>query len=171
MPNLELNKLIAAILVASIIGMIIGFVGDSLYDTEHVVEKRGYQVAVQEESAATPEVKEEEKFDIQELLKTADAERGAKVFAKCAACHDISKGGVNKVGPNLFAVVGAKHAHMSTYSYSAAMKASVAVWSEEELAQFLHNPKKYIPGTKMSFIGLAKPQDIADVIKFLKSNE
>jgi cytochrome c len=172
MPNLELNKVVASVLLAGIIAMLVGFASDSLYEEGEQPKQRGYQLDAKAPPTAgqAPAATEEEKFDINEFLKTADATKGAKIFAKCAACHDITKGGPNKVGPNLYAVVGAKHAHMPTYSYSAAMMASSGSWNPEELSQFLHNPKKHLPGTKMSFVGLAKPQDIADVIKYLEAN-
>ena len=172
MPNLELNKIVASVLVAGIIAMLVGFIADGLYEEGAQAKHRGYQLEVKAPTQTEqPNAPQDESFDINEFLKTADTSRGAKIFAKCAACHDISKGGPNKVGPNLYAVVGAKHAHSPTYSYSASMLASSGVWTQEELALFLHNPRKYIPGTKMSFIGLSKPQDIADVIKYLETNQ
>ena len=173
MPNLELNKIVASVLLAGVIAMLVGFAADSLYEEDEQPKQRGYQLdakALPAGSAPQPSATEES-FDINEFLKTADASKGAKIFAKCAACHDISKGGPNKVGPNLYAVVGAQHAHSPNYTYSAAMLASSGTWTPEELSKFLHNPRKYLPGTKMSFIGLSKPQELADVIKYLESNQ
>lgn len=101
-----------------------------------------------------------------------DAAAGQKVFNQCKACHDIEKG-VNKVGPTLKGVVGRKAASVPDYKYSAAMTAKGAegvVWDEATLAAYLPNPKAYVPGTKMAFGGLKKPDDVANVIAYLKAN-
>jgi len=101
-----------------------------------------------------------------------DAEAGEKVFAKCKACHEAEKG-VNKVGPTLKGVVGRKAASVADYKYSDAMTAKGAeglVWSEENLTTYLADPKKFVPGTKMAFAGLKKPEEIANVIAYLKEH-
>lgn len=101
-----------------------------------------------------------------------DAEKGEKVFAKCKACHDVEKG-VSKVGPTLKGIVGRKAASVEGYTYSDPMKAKGTeglVWTEEELAVYLPDPKKFVPGTKMSFAGLKKPEEVANVIAYLKAH-
>ena len=108
--------------------------------------------------------------DIAELLKTADAAQGEKLAKKCGACHNFEKGGPNKVGPNLWDVVGAKHAHKEDYNYSDAIKGMHdKEWSYAELDAFLTAPKTYAPGTKMTFPGLKKPEERAAVIAYLRS--
>lgn len=101
----------------------------------------------------------------------ADIAAGAMVFKKCAACHTATEP-LNKVGPSLMGVVGRPVATYAGYSYSTAMKAFGAdgkVWSEAELSDYLLSPKAMVPGTKMSFPGLKKPEDIAHVVAYLKS--
>lgn len=101
-----------------------------------------------------------------------DAAAGEKVFNQCKACHDVEKG-VNKVGPTLKGVVGRKAASVADYKYSEAMAAKGAeglVWTEENLAAYLPNPKAFVPKTKMAFAGLKKPDDVANVIAFLKAH-
>lgn len=100
-----------------------------------------------------------------------DATAGAAVFRKCATCHTASEP-VNRVGPSLMGVVGRPAASVPDYSYSEAMKTFGAeghVWDEATLGEYLLSPKAMVGGTKMSFPGLKKPQDIADVIAYLKA--
>jgi len=104
-----------------------------------------------------------------DLLKAADPAVGAKVAAKCKACHDFSKGGPNKVGPNLWDIVGAKQAHLDNFTYSDAVKKLGKQWTYEELDKFLTTPKDYAPGTKMAFPGLKKPEERAAVIAYLRT--
>ncbi|MFT2212212.1 c-type cytochrome [Rhizobium giardinii] len=100
-----------------------------------------------------------------------DAEAGAQVFRKCGACHTASEP-VNRVGPSLLGVIGRPVATFAGYSYSGAMKAfgeGGKVWDETLLAEYLLSPKAMVTGTKMSFPGLKKPQDIENVIAYLKA--
>ncbi len=96
------------------------------------------------------------------------AANGAKVFVQCKTCH-VTTAGVNRIGPSLHAVVGRKSGSIPNFNYSAANKNSGIVWTEAELFQYLESPKATIPGTKMTFAGLKKPQDRADVIAYLKT--
>jgi cytochrome c len=105
-------------------------------------------------------------------LAEGEAAKGEKVFAKCRACHENDKG-VNKVGPTLKGIVGRKAASLADYKYSEAMLAKAAegvVWDEATLAAYLPDPKKFVPKTKMAFPGLKKPEEIADLIAFLKAH-
>jgi cytochrome c len=108
--------------------------------------------------------------DLKILLASADPTAGEKVFTKCKACHNAEKGGANQVGPNLWNVVGAPIAHHEAYNYSAALAGkSGGKWTYDELNTYLTSPKSFAPGTKMTFAGLSKPEDRANVIAFLRS--
>lgn len=101
-----------------------------------------------------------------------DAAKGEKVFAKCKACHEVEKG-VNKVGPTLKGVVGRKAGSVAEYKYSEAMLAKGAeglVWDDANIASYLADPKGFVPKNKMAFAGLKKPEDVADVIAYLKAH-
>jgi cytochrome c len=106
--------------------------------------------------------------DIATMIKNADIDAGAKVFKKCATCHSVEKGGANKVGPNLYAIVGKSRASVPGFAYSAALKAKGGSWTVEDLNQWLNKPKDFVPGTKMAFAGLKKDKDRANVIAYLK---
>ena len=169
MHNLEFNKIFAAILFAALIAMLSGFFSDLIYNSHTSEEaKRGYQIAVIE--ASNQEEKIVEEVDITELLLAADINRGAKISKKCSSCHNFEQGEAHKIGPNLWNIVGAKAGAKDGYSYSNAIQDKNIIWNYENLAAFLKNPKAYIPGTKMvAFRGLKKPQDVADLIMFLRS--
>jgi cytochrome c len=105
-------------------------------------------------------------------LAEGDAALGEKVFVACKACHDVEKG-VNKVGPTLKGVVGRKVASLPDYKFSDAMMAKGAegaVWDEATLTTYLPNPKAYVPKTKMAFAGLKKPEQVANLIAYLKAH-
>jgi len=95
-------------------------------------------------------------------------EQGESVFRKCMACHSIGEGAAIKVGPPLNGVVGRKAGTFPNYSYSEANKNSGFTWDEATLKEYLKDPRAMVPGTKMSFAGLPKPEDIDNVIAFLK---
>ncbi len=100
-------------------------------------------------------------------LADGDAVKGKKVFAKCMACHAV-EAGKNKVGPTLHGIIGRKAGTVEGFTYSDAMKNAGITWNEAELDKYLTNPKKDIPGNKMAFPGLPKPDDRANVIAYLK---
>jgi cytochrome c len=108
--------------------------------------------------------------DIAALLAAADPAQGQTIAKKCTACHNFEKGGPNKVGPNLWDIVGAKHAHKEDYSYSDAIKGMAdKEWTYAELDAFVAAPKTYAPGTKMTFVGIKKPEERAALIAYLRS--
>ncbi len=150
----------------------------SLYHPKKMV-KRGYEVEIKAaetnvdgvKTGNLAEAKTDAKApaaDIATMIKTADIDAGAKVFKKCSTCHSIEKGGANKVGPNLYAIVGKGKAAASGFAYSTALKAKGGSWTIEELNQWLTKPKDFVPGTKMGFAGLKKDKDRANVIAYLK---
>mmetsp|Transcript_33370 Transcript_33370/g.93646 ORF Transcript_33370/g.93646 Transcript_33370/m.93646 type:complete len:110 (-) Transcript_33370:29-358(-) len=95
-------------------------------------------------------------------------EKGAKLFkARCTQCHTIDKDGGSKTGPALYGVIGRQSGSVPGYSYTAANKNAGIVWERQTLYEYLENPKKYIPKTKMAFAGFKKKQDRADVVEFM----
>ncbi len=106
-------------------------------------------------------------FTLNAAAHAGDPVAGEKVFAKCKVCHAIGPGATNKVGPELNGVVGRMAGSVSGYNYSEANRTSGIVWSEEELTPYLHDPRGVVPGTKMTFAGLKKDEDVANVIAYL----
>ena len=123
-------------------------------------------------SGAAPEQAEKPatgESDISALLASADEQAGAKTFKKCKSCHTTEKGGKNRVGPNLWDVVGRAKAGAAGYKFSGALKGLGGTWTYRDLDAFFAKPKVFAKGTKMSFAGLKKPRDRAAVIIFLRA--
>ena len=103
------------------------------------------------------------------LLASANVDKGKKVAKKCIACHSFDKGGKNKVGPNLFNILGAERAKAAGFNYSGAIKKMGGTWSFADMDKFLTKPKTFMPGTKMTYNGLKKAGDRAALILYLRS--
>ncbi len=95
--------------------------------------------------------------------------RGAKIYKRCRACHTLDEGGKHKVGPNLWAIYGAKTASKEGYAYSKAMRAADIIWDEETMDAYIQKPAAFMPGNKMSFIGLKKQEDRDAVQAYMKA--
>lgn len=131
----------------------------------------GYEIALSD-GASDAAAEQAAPKTLSELLASADAAAGQTVFKKCTACHDASAGGPNKVGPNLYGVVGRPMASHEGFSYSEAMKTHAdggKAWTFEDLNTYLTNPKAEIPGNKMAFAGLKKDEDRANLLAWLNS--
>lgn len=100
---------------------------------------------------------------------TGDAAKGETAFITCKTCHAV-EAGVNKIGPSLAGIVGRKAGTMAGFSYTPANRDSGITWTPEKLFQYLENPQRVVPGTKMAFAGLSDPQKRADVIAYLQAN-
>jgi cytochrome c len=129
-------------------------------------EKMGYAIEGVEESGEGGAVAV---APIAVRLAAADVAKGADVFKQCTACHTINSGGASGIGPNLFGAVGKVHGHVPGFAYSDALKAVPGNWTFDALDAWLTSPRKYAPGTKMTFAGLSNPQDRANVIAYLNS--
>jgi cytochrome c len=176
--GIEVNKIAGAILLAGVVAMVSGLMSEALYtgsiSEEHEHEaKRGYTIAGAENAGSESEAaapKDDKPVDILPLLAKADVKAGEGVSKKCTSCHSFDKGGKNGVGPNQWNLVGSHFAHSESYTYSAAIGGMKdKKWGFQELSEFLANPKKYIPGNKMSFAGIANPQDRANLIAYLNT--
>ena len=97
----------------------------------------------------------------------ADAKNGATVFQRCAICHSNTKGAPAKIGPNLFGVVGRKAGTFPNFTYSAAMKSAGFVWTPDKLTAYVQHPQVVVPGNRMSFAGVTRPADAADLVAYL----
>lgn len=137
-----------------------------IYKSGHP-EKEGYPV--ESADGAEGEGGGEAAEPIAARLAKADPAKGAASFAKCAACHSIASGGANGVGPNLWASVGKPHGHVAGFAYSDALKGVPGNWTFEALDAWLASPRKYAPGTKMTFAGLSDPQERANVIAYMNA--
>ena len=171
MSGLEVNKILASIILAVLIVTLIGHFGDLLIDIEHHDQKEtAYKIEVDETPAGDGvTIKKEEIIEpISALLASASLENGEKLFKKCATCHNYDKGGANKVGPQLWNLINRPKANVEGFAYSKALAEYGGEWGYEELAEFLYKPKKYIKGTKMNFAGLKKVKDRADIVYFLR---
>jgi cytochrome c len=129
-------------------------------------EKMGYAIEGVEEAGEAGAAAVE---PIAVRLAQADPAKGADVFKQCTACHTINQGGASGIGPNLYASVGKPHGHVPGFAYSDALKAVPGNWTFDALDAWLTSPRKYAPGTKMTYAGLANPQDRANVIAYLNS--
>ena len=168
-----MTKIITSIVVAIVVVLGINKIANTIFYVEKP-EKSAYQVDGMVTTASTTSAEtasgDSEVGDIMALFASVSASEGAKIFKKCSACHSISQGGANKIGPALWGVLGRKAGSVSDYKYSKAMVAHAKPWSFEEMNGFLIKPKDWIKGTKMSFAGLKNEKERADVILFMNKN-
>ena len=168
-----MNKIIVSIVFAIILVLGINKVADVIFYVEKP-EKSAYQVASVSSDADTTSTEDSsvdsESGEIMALFASVSAAEGEKVFKKCAACHSITEGGANKIGPALWGVIGRKAGSVADYKYSKALVAHSKNWSFEEMNGFLIKPKEWIKGTKMSFAGLKNAKDRASVILYMNEN-
>lgn len=164
------TKALGAICGALLIFLLVSWVADEIYHSSAGGHGEGHAQAYEievEESEAIEEVNIEEDFEL--VFASASVEKGLTVFSKCKACHKLEEGAKKATGPYLYGVVGRKIASISNFGYSEALSGLSGEWTVENLNQFLEKPKEYAPGTKMSFVGLKKIQDRANIIAYLKS--
>jgi cytochrome c len=167
MDSFEINKILGAFLFTCLCLLSLNIAAEAVFHPAKPA-KPGFEVAVAEKpaagaAAATPDE------PIEKLLASADISKGEASAKKCAACHTFGKGEPNRVGPNLYGVVGRERASHPGFNYSAAMKGKPGKWTVEELNAFLANPRGFVPGTSMSFAGLPRGSERADVIAYLNS--
>lgn len=127
-------------------------------------EQMGYPIeGVEQAGGGATEV------PIATLLASADLAAGEASFAKCAACHTINQGGAQGIGPNLWASMGQPHGHVPGFAYSDALKSIPGNWDFQSMSDWLASPRRYAPGTKMTFAGLSDPQERANMIAWMNT--
>jgi cytochrome c len=169
MSGIEINKIAAAVLLAGVIAMVSGLVAEGLYH-EDESDKRGYKVEGVAENTGNTAPVEEKPVDIAPFLAKADQAQGQQLIGRCQVCHTFGKGQPGGVGPNQYGLVGRKVASVAGFNYSDAMKAKGGTWDFQALSDFLANPQKVVPGTRMAFAGLKKPEERAALIMYINKN-
>jgi cytochrome c len=168
--SLEMNKIFAAILTAGVTFGAAGLIGRLIVHPTPLKESAiqiGEPAPVQAIAAIAAPALE----PISPLLAAANVQAGQQLAQRqCASCHSFNEGGRSGVGPNLYAIVGAKHAHAEGFNYSAAIRGMASKpWTYEELNAWIANPRAYAPGNKMTYAGMASVQSRADLIAYLRS--
>lgn len=169
MDSFEFNKYAGAVLSGLLTMTVIGFIGNALVHP-HRLDEPAYKIAVAEPSQGTQQAAAPAGPEpITPLLASANAQAGQAVAKQCAACHTFDKGGPNRVGPNLWGVVGGDKAHAQGFNYSQALQGAQGNWTYEDLDKFLFDPKGFLPGTRMTYAGVKKTQDRANLVAWLRS--
>jgi len=170
MDSFELNKVLGAILGTCLFLVALNIAAGAIFSPQKPA-KPGYEIAVVESptGGTQPSAAPQEDPPVGPLLAKADVGRGEKSAQKCAACHTFDKGGRNLVGPNLWGVIGRPKASEAGFNYSAALKSMGGNWSVDDIYHFIANPKAMIPGTAMTFAGVPRPSERADIISFLNT--
>lgn len=170
MWSLSTNNILGGILAAVILIFAADNLGDFVIPPYEPVQEDKSVV----ESKSAPAKSDEKKAEVPvqslgALLASASADRGKKVAKKCASCHTFNKGGKNKIGPNLYAILGRDRGSADGYSYSGAMKKIGGKWGFDDLNKFILKPKQFLPKTKMTFAGIKKAGDRAALILYMRS--
>jgi cytochrome c len=171
MDSFELNKIMGAVLGTCLGLLSVNIAANAIFHPTPPA-KPGYDIAVPETPAAGEKPGEPAQQDppLAQLLANADVKRGEVSHNKCVACHTFDKGGRNMVGPNLYGVIGREKGTEPGFNYSAAFKkAAKGPWTPDEIYQFVKNPRAFIPGTSMTFAGIPRASERADLIAFLNS--
>lgn len=171
MNAFEINKIVGAVLATALIASLISIVGNFLVPEGGAGEGKhepAVATAGRAGRAGTATTKPKPKMPLANLLAQGSAGAGKKVARKCIACHSLEEGGANKIGPNLYAVVGRNKGAHPGYNYSSGMKSAGGAWSYADLDNFLKKPKAFVKGTKMSF-RIARPKARADLLLYLRT--
>jgi cytochrome c len=169
MDSFEFNKYAGAVLTGLLTMTVIGFLGNALVHP-HKLEQNAYPVAVTEQAQGTQQAAAPAAAEpITPLLASANVQAGQAVAKQCASCHTFEKGGPNRVGPNLWGVVAGDKAHAQGFNYSKVLQDAPGNWTYEDLDKFLTDPKGYLPGTRMTFAGVKKTQDRANLVAWMRT--
>jgi cytochrome c len=169
MDSFELNKILGALLGTCLALVALRIVAGAVF-APPALAKPGYDIAVKEEQPAQPPGGAAAAVPIETLLASASVQAGQSASKVCLTCHNLAKGQGNKVGPDLFGVVGRPIASDPGFNYSAALKATGGNWTFDALNKWLQNPRGDIPGSAMTFAGVPSEKQRADIIAYLNSN-
>lgn len=174
-----INKILIAIVFAVAVAYFSGFISKALIKVEMpkepvyaIAPEPEEEIVAENTSGVAVEVVEELPQDLGSLLAAADASKGKKIFKACAACHTVDQGGANRVGPNLWNIVGRNIATAPGFGYSDAMKEhgrEAGTWSYEMLDAYLTKPKAVVPGTRMAYGGMKNAAKRAALLAYLSS--
>lgn len=161
------NTIFGWVLFAGIVALGLSIVSGMYFHADNAErpEKLGYVIDVPDEVGGAADGP-----PLANLLAAGDAAAGEKVFAKCTACHSIASGGPNGIGPNLYGVMGEAIGQGRGFAFSSALSGHGGQWTYENMDAWLQNPRAFASGTKMSFAGLGKAEDRANVILYLREN-
>lgn len=163
------NTVAGCVLASALFAMVVGKVSNAVVHP-HMPDKPHIAVVDAAPAAASAAAPAAELAPIGPKLKDANVDKGKALFQQqCFTCHTVDKGGANKVGPNLWGLVGRKKASHEGFSYSSALQSKGGDWSYEDINHMIVKPQGFVRGTKMAFAGLAKEQDRADVIAYLRT--
>ena len=170
MSDLQFNKIFGAALATGLVVVGLNVVSDAIFAPD-LAEKPGYAIQVAETAEGGGEEAEAGPPDWGTVLPAANVAMGATVSKKCVSCHVFEKGGANGTGPGLWGVMGKPSGVHPGFAFSEAMVAhgKTTPWTFDEMYAFLKAPQKHIPGTKMSFVGLRKPEDRINIIAYMNS--
>lgn len=170
MSDLAFNKIAGAVLATGLVILGLKELSSAVYAPEPA-EKAGYAIAVQEEAAEGGAAQADTPPDWGTVLPAANVTAGEEQSKKCISCHTFTNGGTNGTGPNNWGVVGRKPGGHPGFAYSTAMTEFAAkhpAWNYDELYEFLKAPSAYMPGTKMTFVGVKAPEDRINLIAWLR---
>ena len=171
MTSFEVNKIMGSVFAIILFLLIIKNLSNILYPIQEVTHHDNTE-NIEVTNLKSSIDKQEEiiiELDIEERLLSANIDQGKKFSKKCVACHSFEIDGPNKIGPNLYNIQSREVASIESFKYSKALMAKTGKWDNNNLDSFLKKPKEWAPGTKMSYVGIKKGEDRANVIKYLQS--
>ena len=168
MTGIDSIKVILAVFTTLLVVL---FIGNGVNEFTHhePLERPAYAVIVSDEPEPAAAVEAAPELEsVTPLLASADPAAGEKASKRCATCHTFNDGGANRIGPNLWDIVGKDKGSVGGFDYSDALEAMGGAWSYDDLNAFLAKPKEYLPGTKMNFVGIKSVEDRAAIIAYMR---
>jgi cytochrome c len=169
MDSFEMNKILGAILGCCLAIVALNIASGAIFAPQ-TPAKPGFTIAVpKQETPGAQQQQAPAEPPLAQLLANADPKRGEQATQVCQACHTFEKGGPIKIGPNLWGIVGRMRASFPGFDYSSGMKSLGGTWTLEDLNKFLTSPQAFVPGTKMTFQGITRAPQRADVLAYLNT--